>query len=53
MKTLKVRNADVYFPDFDRTKYTVEKLGQNSDIINTKEGAHELKYIHNLYQKHS
>ena len=45
--------ADVYFPDFDKTKYTVEKLGQNSDIIEDKEGIHELNYIHNLYQKRS
>lgn len=45
--------ADVYFPDFDKTKYTVEKLGQNSDIIKDKEGVHDLNYIHNLYQKRS
>ena len=45
--------ADVYFPDFDKTKYTVEKLGQNSDIIEDKEGIHDLNYIHNLYQKRS
>lgn len=45
--------ADVYFPDFDKTKYTVEKLGQNSDIIKDKEGVHDLNYIHNLYKKRS
>ena len=45
--------ADVYFPDFDKTNYTVEKLGQNSDIIKDKEGVHDLNYIHNLYQKRS
>ena len=45
--------ADVYFPDFDKTKYTVEKLGQNSDIIEDKEGIYDLNYIHNLYQKRS
>ncbi len=45
--------ADVYFPDFDKTKYTVEKLGQNSDIIEDKEGKYDLNYIHNLYQKRS
>lgn len=45
--------ADVYFPDFDKTKYTVEKLDQNSDIIEDKEGIHDLNYIHNLYQKRS
>ena len=45
--------ADVYFPDFDKTKYTVEKLGQNSDIIEDKECIHDLNYIHNLYQKRS
>lgn len=45
--------ADVYFPDFDKTKYTVEKLGQNSDIIEDKEGIHDLNYIHSLYQKRS
>ena len=45
--------ADVYFPDFDKTKYTVTKLSQNSDIIEDKEGIHDLNYIHNLYQKRS
>ena len=45
--------ADVYFPDFDKSKYTVTKLGQNSDIIEDKEGIHDLNYIHNLYQKRS
>lgn len=45
--------ADVYFPDFDKTKYVVTKLGQNSDIIEDKEGIHDLNYIHNLYQKRS
>ena len=45
--------ADDYFPDFDKTKSTVEKLGQNSDIIEDKEGIHDLNYIHNLYQKRS
>ena len=45
--------ADVYFPDFDKSKYTVIKLGQNSDIIKDKEGVHDLNYIHNLYQKRS
>lgn len=45
--------ADVYFPDIDKTKYTVTKLGQNSDIIEDKEGIHDLNYIHNLYQKRS
>ena len=42
-----------YFPDFDKSKYTVIKLGQNSDIIKDKEGVHDLNYIHNLYQKRS
>lgn len=45
--------ADVYFPDFDKTKYTITKLGQNSDIIEDKEGIHDLNYIHSLYQKRS
>ena len=45
--------ADVYFPDFDKSKYTVTKLGQNSDIIEDKEGKYDLNYIHNLYQKRS
>ena len=45
--------ADVYFPDFDKSKYTVTKLDQNSDIIEDKEGIHDLNYIHNLYQKRS
>lgn len=44
-------DADVFFPEFDHTKYSVTELGKNSDIVNTKEGQNVLKYTHNLYQK--
>ena len=45
--------ADICFPNFDKSKYKVTRLGQNSDIIEDKEGVHDLNYIHNLYQKRS
>lgn len=45
------QDADVFFPDFNRKDYTVTKLGENHDIVNTKKGSYDLKYTHNLYQK--
>ena len=45
------KEADVFFPDFNRADYKVTKIGKNSDIVNTKEGSYDLNYTHNLYQK--
>ena len=45
------QDADVFFPDFNRKDYTVTKLGENHDIVNTKKGSYDLRYTHNLYQK--
>lgn len=45
------KEADVYFPEFDKKKYQVTELGKNSDIVDTKEGQYVLNYTHNLYQK--
>ena len=45
------KEADVFFPEFDKAQYTVTNLGKNSDIVDTKEGSYVLKYTHNLYQK--
>ena len=45
------KEADVYFPEFDKNEYQVTELGKNSDIVDTKEGQYVLNYTHNLYQK--
>lgn len=45
------QEADVFFPDFNRSEYKVARIGKNSDIVSTKEGSYDLNYTHNLYQK--